>query len=53
MDLLVETVGVGQSELDVASTAETIVVVLVPESGDAIQAMKAGLMEIADVLVVN
>ncbi len=51
--VLVETVGVGQSELDVASTAETTVVVLVPESGDAIQAMKAGLMEIADILVVN
>jgi LAO/AO transport system kinase len=51
--VLVETVGVGQSELDVASTAETTVVVLVPESGDGIQAMKAGLMEIADVLVVN
>ncbi len=51
--VIVETVGVGQSELDVASTAETTVVVLVPESGDAIQAMKAGLMEIADILVVN
>jgi LAO/AO transport system kinase len=51
--VLVETVGVGQSELDVVNTADTTVVVLVPESGDAIQAMKAGLMEIADVLVVN
>ena len=51
--VLVETVGVGQSELDVANTAETTVVVLVPESGNGIQAMKAGLMEIADVLVVN
>jgi LAO/AO transport system kinase len=51
--VLIETVGVGQSELDVANTADTTVVVLVPESGDAIQAMKAGLMEIADVLVLN
>jgi len=51
--ILVETVGVGQSELDVASVADTTVVVLVPESGDGIQVMKAGLMEIADVYVVN
>ena len=51
--ILVETVGVGQSELDIARTADQSVVVLVPESGDAIQAMKAGLMEIADVFVVN
>jgi LAO/AO transport system kinase len=51
--VLVETVGVGQSELDVAAKAHTTVVVLVPESGDGIQAMKAGLMEIADVFVVN
>ena len=51
--LLLETVGVGQSELDVAEKAHTTLVVLVPESGDGIQAMKAGLMEIADVLVVN
>lgn len=51
--ILIETVGVGQSELDVASSADTVVVVVVPESGDAVQAMKAGLMEIADVLVVN
>ncbi|HEX7079376.1 MAG TPA: methylmalonyl Co-A mutase-associated GTPase MeaB [Candidatus Eisenbacteria bacterium] len=50
---LVETVGVGQSELDVAETADTTVVVLTPESGDAIQTLKAGLMEIADVLVLN
>lgn len=48
-----ETVGVGQTELDIVSAADTTVVVLVPESGDSIQAMKAGLMEIADVLVVN
>lgn len=51
--ILVETVGVGQSELDIARTADQSVVVLVPESGDSIQAMKAGLMEIADVFVVN
>ena len=51
--LLVETVGVGQTELEITGAADTVVVVLVPESGDAIQAMKAGLMEIADVFVVN
>ncbi len=51
--ILIETVGVGQSELNVARTADTIAVVLVPESGDGIQALKAGLMEIADVFVVN
>jgi LAO/AO transport system kinase len=51
--VLLETVGVGQSELDVAAKAHTTVVVLVPESGDGIQVMKAGLMEIADVFVVN
>lgn len=51
--VLVETVGVGQTELEVTAAADTVVVVLVPESGDAIQAMKAGLMEIADVFVVN
>jgi LAO/AO transport system kinase len=51
--ILVETVGVGQTELDVMGLADTTVVVLVPESGDAIQAMKAGLMEAADVFVVN
>ncbi|HMI30471.1 MAG TPA: methylmalonyl Co-A mutase-associated GTPase MeaB [Candidatus Limnocylindrales bacterium] len=50
---LIETVGVGQSELDVAQAADTTVVVLTPESGDAIQSLKAGLMEIADVFVVN
>lgn len=48
-----ETVGVGQTELDIAEAADTTVVVLVPESGDAIQAMKAGLMEIAEVFVIN
>jgi LAO/AO transport system kinase len=51
--ILIETVGVGQSELDVARTADTSLVVLVPESGDAIQTLKAGLMEIADVFTVN
>jgi len=51
--ILFETVGVGQSELDIAGAADTTVVVLVPESGDAIQAMKAGLMEIADLFVLN
>lgn len=51
--ILIETVGVGQTELDVASTADSTLVVLVPESGDSIQAMKAGLMEVADLFVVN
>lgn len=51
--VLFETVGVGQSELDIVRAADTTVVVLVPESGDSIQAMKAGLMEIADFFVVN
>jgi len=51
--LLIETVGVGQSELDVARTADSTVLVLVPESGDSIQTLKAGVMEIADVFVVN
>lgn len=51
--ILVETVGVGQTELEITAAADTVVVVLVPESGDAIQAMKAGLMEVADVFIVN
>src|SRR5215470_14450427 len=51
--ILIETVGVGQSELEVAQTADSTAVVLVPESGDGIQAMKAGLMEIGDLFVVN
>jgi len=51
--IIMETVGVGQSELDIAEAADTTIVVLVPESGDAVQAMKAGLMEIADFFVVN
>ena len=51
--VIIETVGVGQTELDVSRTADTTVVVLVPESGDSIQTLKAGLMEIADIFVVN
>ncbi len=51
--ILIETVGVGQSELDIARTADTSLLVLVPEAGDSIQTMKAGLMEVADVFVVN
>lgn len=51
--ILIETVGVGQAELEIAQTADTVIVVLVPESGDSIQAMKAGLMEIADFFVMN
>ncbi len=51
--ILIETVGVGQSELDIAAASDSTAVVLVPESGDGIQVMKAGLMEIADVFVVN
>src|SRR5690606_13091282 len=51
--IIVETVGVGQSELDIAAAADSTVVVLVPESGDSIQAMKAGLMEAADLFVIN
>lgn len=51
--IIMETVGVGQSELDIARASDTTVVVLVPESGDSIQAMKAGLMEIADFFVLN
>jgi len=51
--VFVETLGVGQAELDVAESGYTIVVVLVPESGDGIQAMKAGLMEIGDIFLVN
>lgn len=51
--IIIETVGVGQSELDIAQTADTTVVALVPESGDSVQAMKAGLMEIADIFALN
>jgi LAO/AO transport system kinase len=51
--ILIETVGVGQTELEIARTADTTVVVLTPESGDAVQTMKAGLLEVADCFVVN
>lgn len=51
--VLVETVGAGQDEVEVAAMADTTVVVLTPGSGDDVQAMKAGIMEIADILVVN
>ena len=51
--IFVETVGVGQTELDIMETVDTSVVVLVPEAGDTIQTMKAGLMEIADIFAVN
>jgi LAO/AO transport system kinase len=52
-EILVETVGVGQAEFDVVSAADTVLVVLCPGAGDGIQAMKSGLLEVADVLVVN
>ena len=51
--VFIETVGVGQSEIEIAGLADTTVVVLVPEAGDEVQTMKSGLMEIADVFVVN
>lgn len=51
--ILVETVGVGQSEVEIAGLADVTVVVVVPEGGDEVQTMKAGLMEIADIFVVN
>ncbi|MBI2252663.1 MAG: methylmalonyl Co-A mutase-associated GTPase MeaB, partial [Armatimonadetes bacterium] len=51
--IFIETVGVGQSELDIINTVDTVAVVLVPESGDEFQALKAGLMEIAHILVIN
>src|SRR5688572_32917467 len=51
--IIVETVGVGQSEVEIAGLADVTVVVLVPEAGDEVQTMKAGLMEIADIFVVN
>ncbi len=52
-EIIVETVGVGQSEIEIAGLADTTIVVVVPEAGDEVQTMKAGLMEIADVFVVN
>ncbi len=51
--VIVETVGVGQTELDIMGVADSVIVVLTPESGDAVQAMKAGLTEIADLFVIN
>lgn len=51
--VIIETIGVGQNEIEIASLADTTVVVLVPEGGDEIQTMKAGLMEVADIFVVN
>ena len=51
--IIIETVGVGQSEIEIAGLADVTVVVLVPEAGDEIQTMKAGLMEIADIFIVN
>src|SRR5215470_9476269 len=51
--VLVETVGVGQTELDVMGATDTVLVIVVPEAGDGVQVMKAGLMEIADIFVVN
>jgi LAO/AO transport system kinase len=51
--ILIETVGVGQSEVEIAGLADTTVVVLVPEAGDEVQMMKSGLMEIAQIFVVN
>src|SRR6476620_10691449 len=52
-DVLLETVGVGQAEVDVIDHADTVVLVLMPGSGDSIQALKAGIMEIPDIIVVN
>src|SRR6201993_1929586 len=51
--IIIETVGVGQSEIEIAGLADTTVVVIVPEGGDEVQTMKAGLMEIADIFVIN
>jgi LAO/AO transport system kinase len=51
--LFLETVGIGQSELEIAQVADTVVLVLMPGSGDAVQALKAGIMEIPDVIAVN
>lgn len=51
--IIIETVGVGQSEIEIAGLADTTVVVVVPEGGDEIQTMKSGIMEIADIFVVN
>jgi LAO/AO transport system kinase len=52
-DILLETVGVGQAEVDIIDHADTVVLVLIPGSGDSVQALKAGVMEIPDIIVVN
>ena len=52
-DVLLETVGVGQAEVDIVAHADSVVLVLIPGSGDSIQALKAGVMEIPDIIVVN
>ena len=52
-DVFLETVGVGQAEVDIIDHADTVVLVLMPGSGDSIQALKAGVMEIPDVIVIN
>jgi LAO/AO transport system kinase len=52
-EIIIETVGVGQSEIEVAGIAETVLVVLTPEAGDAVQVLKAGLFEVGDIFVVN
>lgn len=52
-EILLETVGVGQSEVEIASIADTVVLVLIPGSGDSVQALKAGIMEIPDIIVIN
>ena len=51
--VLIETVGVGQDEVDIVRTADVSIVTLVPGAGDEVQALKAGIMEIADIFVVN
>ncbi|MDZ4132141.1 MAG: methylmalonyl Co-A mutase-associated GTPase MeaB, partial [Dethiobacteria bacterium] len=51
--VLIETVGVGQSEIDIVKTADTTLVVLTPAGGDSVQTIKAGIMEIADIFVIN
>jgi LAO/AO transport system kinase len=51
--VIVETVGVGQSEVDIARLADTTIVVLTPAAGDSVQALKAGIMEVADVVAIN
>jgi LAO/AO transport system kinase len=51
--IIIETVGVGQTELDIIDLADTVLVILVPESGDSVQTMKAGLMEIGDIFIIN